>query len=503
MKKRALISVSDRKYLAEFAHFLADRGYEIISTGGTFRYLKKQGLEPVEISEVTGFPEILEGRVKTLHPYIHGGILAKRSQSEHMKTLDNHLIIPIDLVVVNLYPFFEQHDQDLAFEAQLEFIDIGGPTLLRAAAKNFIDVTVITETIDYDSVREEIDRLGETSFPLRKKLAGKVFNLTAAYDSAISQWLLEEDFPTYFNASYQKRMDLRYGENPHQKAAYYINTAHGGAFRDFEQLNGKDLSFNNLRDMDAAWKVVAEFSEPACCAVKHDTPCGVALGQDIVDAWEKAHACDPVSVFGGIVSVNHTLIETAAEAMSKIFLDIVLAPDYELEALDVLKRKKNLRVIRIKDAVRDTLEYVKIDGGLLVQQRDDYFSSDYQVVTKKQPTAEQLQSLIFAQKAVKHVKSNAIIVARGKQALGISSGQTNRICAARQAIERALEKSSGDLVLASDAFFPFRDVVDEAAQRGIKAIIQPGGSFRDANSIQACDEYGIAMVFTGIRHFKH
>ncbi|XOD68922.1 MAG: bifunctional phosphoribosylaminoimidazolecarboxamide formyltransferase/IMP cyclohydrolase [Flavobacteriales bacterium AspAUS03] len=503
MKKRALISTFDKVTLTEFARFLEAQDYEIISTGGTFRYLKDQGLSPIEVAEVTQFSEILDGRVKTLHPHIHGGILAKRSQVKHMQTLEAHRISQIDLVVVNLYPFFEQYGQCLTLEAQLELIDIGGITLLRAAAKNFPDVIVITDTADYEIFKKEITHQGEISLALRRKWAGKAFNLTAAYDAAISQWIIAEHFPPYFNISYQKQMDLRYGENPHQKAAYYVNTTGGGAFRDFDQLQVNKLSFNNLRDMDAAWKMVNEFSDPACCAVKHTTPCGVALGRDIADAWEKAYACDPVSVFGGIIAVNSTLTKKAAESMGKFFLEIILAPAYESEALDVLRKKKNLRLIHIKDRICDIFEYVKIDGGLLVQQCDDRFSIDHQVVTKKQPTVEQLQSLIFAQKVVKHVKSNAVVVAQGVQTLGIAGGQTNRIWAAHQAIERALEKSRKNLVLASDAFFPFRDVVEKVAQHRIEAIIQPGGSMRDAESIRACDEYGMAMVFTGMRHFKH
>ncbi|WP_103327632.1 bifunctional phosphoribosylaminoimidazolecarboxamide formyltransferase/IMP cyclohydrolase [Bacteroidetes bacterium endosymbiont of Geopemphigus sp.] len=503
MKKRALISVFDKTGLLVFARFLETQGYEILSTGGTFRYLQESGLRPLEIAELTQFPEILEGRVKSLHPVIHAGILAKRKNKDHMHTLSEHHIAPVDMVVVNLYPFFEKANENLPFHGKLEFIDIGGPTMLRAAAKNFSDVLVITDIADYQIVQDELSQKKEFSSDLRKKLAGKVFNLTAAYDAAVSQWLLQENFPVFINASYKKRFDLRYGENPHQKAAYYTSTTGSGAFCDFEQIQGKELSFNNLRDMDAAWKLMSEFSDPAACALKHATPCGVALGKDISKAYQKAYACDPISIFGGIIAVNRPLDKAAAELMKDIFLEIILAPEFSAEALKILKIKKNLRLIRIKTPISDKLEYFKTDGGILVQERDEHFFTDYTVVTKAKPTVDQIKALCFAQRVVKHVKSNAIVVARSTQALGIAGGQTNRIWASSQAIGRALEKSSENLVLASDAFFPFRDVIDQAASKGITAFIQPGGSLRDADSIAACDAYGLPMIMSGMRHFKH
>jgi phosphoribosylaminoimidazolecarboxamide formyltransferase/IMP cyclohydrolase len=346
----------------------------------------------------------------------------------------------------------------------------------------------------------EINESGDVSFETRKILAGKVFNLTSAYDAAISSFLLGEDsMPEYLNASYVKLMDLRYGENPHQNAAYYVSTTQKGAMKDFEQLNGKELSFNNIRDMDVAWKVVCEFEETVCCGLKHSTPCGVAVADNVAEAYRKAYDCDPVSIFGGIVAFNRTVDKEAAEELIKIFLEIVIAPDFTEEALEVLRSKKNLRVIKAVSTPKDTLEYVKVDGGVLVQNTDNVFSTNYEVVTEKTPSEEEMKDLVFGMKVVKHVKSNAIVVVKDGMAKGVGTGETNRIWATKQAIERA----GNGVVLASDAFFPFRDVVDECAQAGIKAIIQPGGSMRDKDSIEACNEHGISMVFTGIRHFKH
>ncbi len=503
MSKRALISVSDKTNCVSLAKFLAEKDYEIVSTGGTYQHLLENGVEVVNISEVTHFPEILNGRVKTLNPMIHGGILAKRDQEDHMTTLLEHDIRPIDIVVVNLYPFFENAQKALPLEELVEFIDIGGPTMLRAAAKSFFDVTVISNVEDYTLVQKEIEEKGETSFETRKKLAGKVFNLTAAYDAAISTMLLEDNYPQYVNASYKKVMDLRYGENPHQKSAFYIDTIGKGALKDMEQLNGKELSFNNIRDMDMAYKVVCEFEETTCCAVKHSTPCGVAVDSDMLTAYKKAHDCDPISIFGGIVAFNKEVNAETAKELNKIFLEIVIAPAFSDEALTILKEKKNLRIIKVNAPLADQIEYVKVDGGLLVQDVDNAFSKDIKVVTEVQPTSQQMKDLIFAQKVIKHVKSNAIVIAANQQALGVGTGETNRIWAAKQAIERAQEKQKNDLVLASDAFFPFRDVVDNAAENGIVAIIQPGGSIRDTESIEACNEHKIPMVCTGMRHFKH
>lgn len=503
-KKRALISVSDKNGLTDFAKFLERNNYELISTGGTFKHLKEAGLHPIQIDEVTNFPEMLDGRVKTLHPKVHGGLLAVRSNEEHMKTVQEHEIGLIDMVIVNLYPFFENVNKDISLEEKVEFIDIGGPSMLRSAAKNFDSVTVITDVEDYEKVQKEMAENGDTVLETRKKLAGKVFNLTSAYDAAISRMLLDEEFPTYLNASYKKVADLRYGENPHQKAAYYISTFENGAMKDFEQLGGKELSFNNLRDMDLCWKVVQEFkSEMACCAVKHSTPCGVAIGTTALETYKKTFECDPVSIFGGIVAMNYKVDAGTAEELNKTFLEIVMAPDFDEDSLEILNQKKNLRVIKIKNPVSDQHTWVKTDGGMLVQDNDSQFSEDIKVVTEIKPTTEQEKALLFAQRVVKYVKSNAIVVSNGIQALGIGGGQVNRIWATQQAIERAKEKYSGDLVLASDAFFPFRDVVDFCAQQGIKAIIQPGGSMKDQDSVDAANEHQIPMLMTGMRHFLH
>ena len=504
MKKRVLISVSDKSGLTEFAQFLEKNNYQLISTGGTFKHLKDAGLSPIQIDEVTNFPEMLDGRVKTLHPKVHGGLLAVRDNKEHMDTVAEHGIELIDMVVVNLYPFFENAGKNIPLDEKVEFIDIGGPSMLRSAAKNFKSVTVITNVEDYTKVKSEIESSGDTTLETRKTLAGKVFNLTSAYDAAISKMLLEEEYPQYLNASYKKVSDLRYGENPHQSAAYYVSTVENGAMKDFEQLGGKELSFNNLRDMDLCWKVVNEFkNEMACCAVKHSTPCGVAIGNTAVETYTKTFECDPVSIFGGIVAMNYKVDAATAEELGKTFLEIVMAVDFEEKALEILRQKKNLRIIKIKNPVSDKQTWVKIDGGLLVQDCDNHFSEEIKTVTEKQPTEEQRKALLFAQRVVKYVKSNAIVVSNGTQALGIGGGQVNRIWATQQAVERAKEKFGGELVLASDAFFPFRDVVDFCAEKDIKAIIQPGGSIKDEESIEAANQHGIPMLLTGMRHFLH
>ncbi|MGB3452370.1 MAG: bifunctional phosphoribosylaminoimidazolecarboxamide formyltransferase/IMP cyclohydrolase [Moheibacter sp.] len=503
MKKQALISVSDKSNLAEFAKFLSAKGYSLLSTGGTFKFLKDNGIEVTEVKDITGFPEILDGRVKTLHPAIHGGIMARRSDENHMKTLAEHQINPIDIVVVNLYPFFAKMNTGLSEADMIEFIDIGGPSMLRSSAKNFYDVTVVTDVNDYQKIMDEIESEGSTKLETRKLLAGKVFNLTSAYDAAISSYILNQDFPHYLESSYEKMMDLRYGENPHQQAAYYVDKTRNGAMKDFDYLQGKELSFNNIRDMDLAYKVVSEFEEICCCAVKHSTPCGVAIGETVDEAYQKAYECDPVSIFGGIIAFNKEVNASTAEELNKLFLEIIIAPAFTDEALEVFKTKKNLRIIRVNHSVSDRLSFVKVDGGLLVQSMDNSFSKELKTVTEKQPTEKQLIDLKFAQKIVKWTKSNAIVVATNGQAFGIGGGQTNRIWAAHQAVERAKEKQTSDLVMASDAFFPFRDVVDFAAENGITAIIQPGGSMRDQESIDACNEHGIPMVFTGMRHFLH
>lgn len=500
MIKRALISVFNKEGILELAKFLVSKGVEIISTGGTYKYLKENDINVIEVNEVTGFDEILDGRVKTLHPSIHGGILAIRNKKEHMKVINEKNIKPIDMVVVNLYPFFEKVKENLDFDEKIEFIDIGGPTMIRAAAKNFKDVVVLTDTEDYKNVIEQIENTGDVDYKTRKRFAGKVFNLMSAYDAAISNFLLEdEEYPEYLSLSYKKSMDLRYGENSHQTAAYYTATSGKGAINNFKVLNGKQLSYNNIKDMDIAWKTVCEFEDIACCGLKHNTPCGVALGEDVYDAYMKAYSCDPVSIFGGIVAFNRKVDKKTAEKMISIFLEIVIAPDFDEDALDVLKTKKNLRVVKCAVKPEDKFNLAKVDGGILVQSEDTLFAEKMEVVTEKKPSQEEMKDLIFAMKVCKYVKSNAIVVVKNEMTLGIGGGQVNRIWAAKEALERG----KGALVMASDAFFPFDDVVKTAAEYGIKAIIQPGGSIRDEDSIKACNENGIAMVFTGTRHFKH
>lgn len=499
MIKRALISVFDKKGILDLAKFLKEKGVEIISTGGTYKHLKENGIEVVEISEVTGFPEMLDGRVKTLHPKIHGGLLAIRDNKEHMATIAKNGIKPIDMVVVNLYPFFQKVTEDLSFEEKIEFIDIGGPTMLRSAAKNFRDVAVVTDVNDYTQVISEIESSGDLSIEFKRKLAGKVFNLTSAYDAAISNFILEDEFPEYLSVSYRKAQDLRYGENPHQKSAYYVSTYESGAMKDFQQLSGKELSYNNFRDMDIAWKVVSEFTEIACCGLKHNTPCGAAIGETAYDAYIKAYEGDKVSIFGGIVALNTKVDIKAAEEMVKIFLEIVIAPDFDEDALEVLKKKKNLRIIKGLTKPSGRMEYVSVDGGILVQESDRGASEDFKVVTEKLPTEREIEDMKFGMKIAKYVKSNAIVVVQDKMVLGVGAGQVNRIWAA----EGALERGKGGKVMISDAFFPFKDVVEAAHKFGITAIIQPGGSIRDQESIDECNKCGISMVFTGVRHFKH
>ncbi len=499
--KRALISVYDKEGIVDFAKFLKSVNVEIISTGGTLKYLKENNIEAIDVEEVTGFEEMLEGRVKTLHPNIYGGILAKREEPSHIKVLKEKNIELIDIVVVNLYPFFEKYKEDIEFEEKVEFIDIGGPTMLRAAAKNFKDVIVVSDKKDYKSIIKELNLTGDVSYNTRKILAGKVFNLTSAYDGAISNLLLEDskEYPEYMNLVYRKSNNLRYGENPHQKAAYYHSLLEEGTMNNIEILNGKELSYNNIKDLDIAFKVVMEFSDRACCALKHNSPCGAALGRDNLEAYTKAYECDDISIFGGVVAFNKKLDRATAEKLIEIFLEIVVAPDFEEEALKVLREKKNLRVIKCNNKPINSKALVSVDGGLLVQEEDKDLIKDLEVVTKVVPTEEELKDMIFAMKVVKYVKSNAIVVASAGKTLGIGGGQVNRIWAAKEALERG----KGSLVLASDAFFPFDDVVKEAASHGIKAIIQPGGSIKDRDSIKACDELGISMVLTGIRHFKH
>ncbi|MGN9161092.1 bifunctional phosphoribosylaminoimidazolecarboxamide formyltransferase/IMP cyclohydrolase [Clostridium sulfidigenes] len=505
MMKRALISVYDKNGIVEFTKFLVEHGIEVISTGGTYSLLKKNNIEVKEVAEVTKAAEMLDGRVKTLHPVVHGGILAIRDNEEHMKTLKEREIKTIDLVCVNLYPFFEKANEGLTFEETVEFIDIGGPTMLRSAAKNFKDVVVISDVEDYKIVMEEMKESGEVSLETRKYLAMKVFNLTTAYDSAICEYLLnhmenkDKHSNKYLSLSYEKMEDLRYGENPHQEASVFTNTNKTGMLNNIVILNGKALSYNNIKDMDIAWKVVNEFEEITCCALKHNTPCGVAVGDSALDAYSKAYSCDNVSIFGGIVAINTKVTKEAAEEMKKTFLEIVIAPEFEEEALEVLKTKKNLRVIKCTSKPSDKKEVISVDGGILVQDVDKKLYEELKVVTKANPSKEHMSDMIFGMKVCKYVKSNAIVVVKDGMAKGIAGGQVNRIWATTQAIDRA-----GDgVILASDGFFPFRDCVDEASKHNIKGIIQPGGSMRDNESIEACNEYGIPMILSGMRHFKH
>jgi len=513
-KKRALISVSDKTGVVAFARQLSELGVEIISTGGTASLLKEAGIPVIGISEVTGFPEILDGRVKTLHPAIHSGLLAVRNNPAHQQQLADLQIAPIDFVVVNLYPFKQTIAKpDVTFEEAIENIDIGGPTMLRSAAKNHAFVTVVVDAVDYETVIAELQAQGETTLATRKRLAAKVFRHTAAYDALIARYLSEqtgERYPESFTVTYEKVQDLRYGENPHQQAAFYREPLAGKAsIAAAEQLHGKELSYNNINDADAALAIVREFDGPAVVAVKHANPCGVGIGETIKDAWRKAYEADPVSIFGGIVAANRTIDQETALLMKDVFLEIVIAPDFTAEALAVLQEKKNLRLLRldVTAAAKPTMvmpRVAAVAGGALVQEFDvkGISQDELQVVTERQPSAEELAQLLFAWRVVKHVKSNAIVLARDNMTIGVGAGQMNRVGAAKIAIEQAGAKAPG-AVLASDAFFPMPDTVEAAAQAGIKAIIQPGGSVRDQDSIEACNRHGIAMIFTGTRHFKH
>ena len=511
MKKRALISVSDKTGVTEFAKKLVDLGYEIISTGGTAKALTKAGVPNIGISDITGFPECLDGRVKTLHPAVHAGLLARRDNPEHMARIAELGIEPIDVVCVNLYPFKATIMKDgVTLEEAVENIDIGGPTMIRAAAKNYKDVAVIVDPRDYDEVIERL-KDGTMDETYRMTLMYKVFRHTAEYDSLISAHFAERlgiEFPEYVTFAYEKAQDLRYGENPHQKAAFYREPLPAaGTLAEAKQLHGKELSFNNINDAAGALELLKEFDEPTVVASKHTNPCGVATAKDLYTAYMRAYECDPVSIFGGIVACNREVDEKTAEEMSKIFLEIVIAPSFSKKAFEILTAKKNIRLLQLDVTARPkTKQYdmKKVPGGMLVQERDTtlFNDEDVKVVTEKKPTAKQLEQLKFAYKVVKHTKSNAIVVANDFAAIGVGPGQTNRIWAAAQAIERAGKKVKG-AVLASDAFFPFGDCAELAASAGITAIIQPGGSIRDQESIDVCNKAGIAMIFVGSRHFKH
>ena len=569
--KRALISVSDKSGIVEFGRKLQKSGVTIISTGGTARALREAGIDVTEVAEVTGFPEMMDGRVKTLHPKIHGAFLGLRDNAEHLAAMKKHSIEPIDLVVVNLYPFEETiADEDVRLAEAVEQIDIGGPAMIRSASKNWQSVAVVTDARLYEEILSEMaENDGALSLSTRRSLAALAFTHTSNYDAVIADYLTEQlsdeefdrvvpyfpfdeqdlmqtmlanlgetggefdfgddnefdstisefaenngDFsetdaknlPDVIETELEKIADLRYGENPHQHAALYVSEWETGGVADAEQMHGKEMSYNNYLDADAAWKLVNEFEERACAIIKHTNPSGVGLAETNVEAYRRALATDPVSAFGGIVAFNRVVNAEEAEAVNEIFTEVVIAPEFSEDALEIFAKKKNLRVL-LADAGSDALEFRKIGGGMLVQSADDWeiSAADLQIVSRRQPTDEEIRALLFAWKVCKHVKSNAIVFANENQTVGVGAGQMNRIDSVRIAAMRAQKtdlKIEG-AVLASDAFFPFRDGVDTAAEYKIAAIIQPGGSVRDEEVIAAADEHGMAMVFTGFRHFRH
>ena len=510
MKKRALISVSNKEGIVEFAKGVVELGFEIISTGGTKKTLEDHGIPVMSVSDVTGFPEIMDGRVKTLHPFIHGGLLGKQNDDSHMSQLKEQGIIPIQLVCVNLYPFQETIAKpDVTVEQAIENIDIGGPAMLRASAKNHESVVVVVDPEDYEKVLEGLRTEG-LSLLERRRLAAKVYRHTAAYDSVIAEYmtnLAEEDQPESLTVTYNLKQPLRYGENPHQKAAFYAKPLGSNlSIAAAEQLHGKELSFNNINDADAALSIVKEFDEPAAVAVKHMNPCGVGTGATIYEAFEKTYEADSTSIFGGIVALNCEVDAKTANLLHEIFLEIVIAPAFTKEAFAILTSKKNIRLLTVPFNGKEKREskLSSIAGGLLVQDTDEATLQDAElkIVTKREPTDEEWRALRFGWKVVKHVKSNAIVVTDERMTLGIGAGQMNRIGAAKIALEQAGDQAKG-AIMASDAFFPMDDTVEAAAKAGVTAIIQPGGSKRDEDSIKKANEYGIAMVMTGVRHFKH
>ena len=508
---RALVSVSDKTGLVDFVKGLVDLGWEIIATGGTQKLLEKEGVKTIGISEVTGFPEILDGRVKTLHPKVHGGILARRDVPAHMETLKENNVETIDLVCVNLYPFKQTIAKEgVTLEDAIENIDIGGPSMVRSAAKNWRDVTIVCNPADYDTVLAELRENGKTSPETRLKLSAKAYTHTAEYDACIATYMRKQaGLNEKLFLEYDLKQSLRYGENPHQSATFYAAlepTPFSLAFA--TQIQGKELSYNNIQDANAALNVLRDFKEPFCVALKHMNPCGAAVGATIEEAWQAAYEADKVSIYGGIVGVNRELTAEVALGMKPIFLEIVIAPSFTPEALEILSTKKNLRVMQV-DMNYDgspVPQYVSVNGGLLAQQLDtqvEEVSMDM-CVTKVKPTEAQMADLNFGWKIVKHVKSNAICVVRDGHTIGVGAGQTNRVGSAEIALEEA--KAAGfteGLILSSDGFLPFDDTVALAAKYGVTAIVQPGGSIRDADAIAKADELGIAMLFTGVRHFKH
>lgn len=509
--KRAILSVSDKSNLIEFAKGLVECGYQIISTGGTKRVLDEAGLETVAIDEITGFPEMLDGRVKTLHPLVHGGLLGIRDNEKHAAQMKEHQIEPIDLVCINLYPFRATISKPGFTHAEaIENIDIGGPSMIRSAAKNHRFVTVVTDAADYETVLAELKEQGETTLATRERLAAKAFRTTAAYDAMISDYFtnyVEEENAETKTLSFDLKQTLRYGENPHQKAAFYTGfKKYRYSISTAVQLHGKELSYNNIQDASATLSILKEFhGKPAVVAVKHMNPCGVGVAENITVAWNKAYEADPVSIFGGIVAFNEEVDLTVAEPMSKMFLEIILAPSFTKEAFELLSKKKNIRLMTFDTEGNDPEEkFVSVIGGMLVQEEDTKESTleDLKCVTEKQPTAEELSDCLFGEKIVKHVKSNAIVIVKDGQTLGVGAGQMNRVGAALIALEQAGEKAKG-ATLASDAFFPMNDTVELASKYGISCIVQPGGSIKDQDSIDMANENNIAMVMTGCRHFKH
>ena len=516
--KRALISVSDKTGIVEFAQALHAQGVEILSTGGTFRLLTDNKIPAIEVSDYTGFPEMMDGRVKTLHPKVHGGILARRGMDDAV--MNEHGINAIDMVVVNLYPFEKTvAKDDCSLEDAVENIDIGGPTMVRAAAKNHAFVNIVVNASDYAAILEELNtNNGSTTYKTRFDLAIKAYEHTAAYDGAIANYfgrLVDggsEDFPRTFNTQFIKAQEMRYGENPHQKAAFYVEkNPQEVSIATAKQLQGKELSYNNVADTDAALETVKSFTEPACVIVKHANPCGVAISSNIKTAYDLAYATDPESAFGGIIAFNRELdAETAKAIIERQFVEVIIAPSIAADAIEVVKAKQNVRLLACGEWGTERiggLDYKRVNGGLLVQDRDNGMvtESDLKVVTKRVPTEAEMRDLLFAWKVAKFVKSNAIIYAKNNQTVGVGAGQMSRVNSARIAAikaEHAGLQVAGS-VMASDAFFPFRDGIDNAAKVGIAAVIQPGGSMRDEEVIAAADEHGMAMVFTGMRHFRH
>jgi len=512
---KAIISVSDKTGVVEFARGLAELGSEVYSTGGTHKALTEAGVAVTSVSKLTGFPEILDGRVKTLHPAVHGGILARRDQPSHLEELAKSGIEAIDLVAVNLYPFVQTVTRPGAsLDDALENIDIGGPTMIRAAAKNFPHVLVVVDPADYGSLLDLL-RGGDVPLEERRRLALKAFQHVASYDTAIAQYLRTEEkaLPQQLTISLGKLFDLRYGENPHQRAAVYREESVLWGGRTWgivaaEQLHGKALSYNNFLDADAAWRAALDFAEPTAVVVKHTNPCGLACHHDLAEAYRRALSGDPVSAYGGIVAVNRELTGETAEEIGKTFYEIVIAPAFSEEALTILQKKKNLRLLRLGEEAAvgyaTALEYRRVSGGFLAQEPDAYLDDaiELRVVTKRAPSEEELADLRLAWKVVKHVKSNSIVIVKDRTLLGMGAGQPNRVTSVHLALRRAEDRARG-AVLASDAFFPFPDGVELAADGGVTAVIQPGGSIRDQEVIEAADARGIAMVFTGIRHFRH